>query len=154
MRIIKHRVPVEIIPCRRTSEHVIMNAIADAETASRYIRIVEDAEADRLGLRIATARKFVATRIGVSPGTLENLRKLRSKVIPHWIMERIRSEFVAVLRDEVHRLEHEISIARQAGRSHSDHDLAAAQTQLVAAKELLGMKARRATWPTENGRGD
>jgi hypothetical protein len=114
-----------------------MNAVADMETVHRFARALEDAEARRLGVRISEARISLARRLRTSPGTLENIRRLRTKIVPNWLMARIKSEFVLVLQSEIARLEHDIAIARQTGAHHSDHDLQAAQAQVVAAKEIL-----------------
>lgn len=114
-----------------------MNAISDLTTVNRFARVLEDSEARKFGIRTADARNRIASRLGVSPGTLENIRRLRTKIVPNWLMNKIRSEFVAVLQSEITRLEHEISIARQAGAHHRDDDLQAAQAQVIAAKEIL-----------------
>lgn len=114
-----------------------MNAIADIEAVHRFARAVEDAEARKLGVRISEARVSLARRLRTSPGTLENIRRLRTKVVPNWLMARIKAEFVSVLQAEINRLEHEITIANQTGSHHSDDVLQAAQAQMVAAKEIL-----------------
>jgi len=119
-----------------------VNALADVSTARRLASTVEDAEARRLGLPVSKARAHVARRLGASPGTLENIRRERLKNIPHWLMARIRSAFVAVLQNEIGRLEHEIAIHLQTGTDHRDDDLAKAQAQVAAAKQLIGKGPR------------
>ena len=114
-----------------------MNAVSDIEAVHRFARRIEDAEAKRLGVRITEARVSLARRLRTSPGTLENIRRLRTKVVPNWLMARIKAEFVSVLQNEIARLEHEISIAKQIGAHHSDDALQAAETQMVAALEIL-----------------
>jgi hypothetical protein len=114
-----------------------MNATSDVATVNRLARVIEDQEARRLGVPVTLARARVADRLGVAPGTLENLRRLRTKIVPNWLMNRIRAEFIAVLQSEIQRLEHEIQIARQTGMDHRDDDLAKAEAQLAAAKEIL-----------------
>lgn len=114
-----------------------MNAVSDIEAVHRFARRIEDAEAKRLGVRITEARVSLARRLRTSPGTLENIRRLRTKIVPNWLMARIKAEFVSVLQNEIARLEHEISIARQVGAHHSDGDLQAAEAQVVAAREIL-----------------
>ena len=114
-----------------------MNAISDVATVNRLARVIEDQEARRLGIPITSARSRVANRIGVAPGTLENLRRLRTKIVPSWMMNRIRAEFIAVLQSEIQRLEHEIQIARQTGTDHRDDLLASAETQLAAARQVF-----------------
>ncbi len=114
-----------------------MNAVSDVETVHRLARRLEDAEAKRLGVRVSEARISLANRLRTSPGTLENIRRLRTKIVPNWLMARIKAEFVSVLQNEISRLEHEITIARQIGTHHSDDTLAAAETQLAAAREIM-----------------
>lgn len=114
-----------------------MNAIADIATAQKLARTVEDAEARRLGLPLGDARNRVAGRLGVAPGTLENIRRMRAKVIPSWLMARIRAEFITVLQREILHLENEIHIARQIGMDHREDDFSAAETQLHEAKKIL-----------------
>ena len=114
-----------------------MNAVSDVETVHRLARHIEDAEAKRLGVRVTEARVSLARRLRTSPGTLENIRRLRTKIVPNWLMARIKAEFVSVLQNEIARLEHEICIAKQVGAHHSDSALQEAETQVVAAKEIL-----------------
>jgi hypothetical protein len=114
-----------------------MNAISDVATVNRLARVIEDQEARRLGIPVTSARSRVANRIGVAPGTLENLRRLRTKIVPNWLMNRLRVEFIAVLQSEIQRLEHEIHLARQTGADHRDDLLASAETQLAAAREVF-----------------
>lgn len=114
-----------------------MNAMSDIEAVHRFARTIEDAEAKRLGIRLSEARVSLARRLRTSPGTLENIRRLRTKIVPNWLMARIKAEFVSVLQNEIARLEHEIIIAKQIGAHHSDDTLAAAETQLAAAREIM-----------------
>jgi len=118
-------------------EFVPMNAASDLETADRYVATLEKAEAQRHGIRVVEARPLVARGLQASAGTLEGIRKRRTKVIPSWLMARIRARFIAHLQSEITRLEHEISLAHQTGAHHTDHDLQAAQAQVVAAREIL-----------------
>lgn len=115
-----------------------VNAVADVSTANRLTRRLEDLEAMRQSQPVRVARSSVARRLGVAPGTLENIRRLRTKIVPNWLMARIRAAFVAELHSEIARLEHEIHIARQIGTDTRDDVLVAAETQLATAKKLLG----------------
>lgn len=114
-----------------------MNAMSDISTINRFAKSLEDAEARRLGIKTSDARTRLAGKLGVSPGTLENIRRLRTKVVPNWLMNRVRAELVATLQLEIQRLEHEINIARQTGADHRDDTLASAETQLAKAKAIL-----------------
>jgi len=114
-----------------------MNAMSDVSRVNQFAKRLEDTEARRLGIRTVAARRRIASRIGVSPGTLENLRRLRTKVVPNWLMERIRAELVSVLQQEIQGLEHEVHVARQTGSNYRDDTLASAAAQLAAAREIL-----------------
>ena len=114
-----------------------MNAFSDVATVNRLARVIEDQEARRLAIPVSSARARVANRIGVAPGTLENLRRLRTKIVPNWLMNRLRAEFIVVLQSEIQRLEHEIHVARQIGADHRDDLLASAETQLATARQIF-----------------
>lgn len=114
-----------------------MNAISDISTINRFATALENAEARRLGVRVNEARGRLARRLGVAPGTLENIRRLRTKIVPNWLMNKVRAELVAVLQSEVRRLEHEIQLARQTGLDHRDDALCAAETQIEAVRQIL-----------------
>lgn len=121
----------------RGGEFNQMNAVSDIEAVHRFARTLEDAEARRLGVRVAEARISLARRLRTTPGTLENIRRLRTKIVPNWLMARIKAEFVSVLQAEITRLENEITIANKVGSTHSADVLQAAAAQMVAAKEIL-----------------
>lgn len=114
-----------------------MSAIADITIANHWSRVIEQAEAKRLSISVEQARPSAARRVGASPGTFENIRRLRLKSIPSWLLSRIRAEFIAVLQTEMRRLEHEIQLARKTGESYSDDVLVAAETQIAAVRSLL-----------------
>jgi hypothetical protein len=128
---------VQYMASQDQGQFVPMNALADISVAHRLTRSLEQVEARRLNLSIPEARRSVARRLQTSPGTLENLRKLRLKQIPSWLMARIRFEFVAVLQAEIRRLEHEITIAKQTGQDFSCDALAQAEAQVVEARKIL-----------------
>jgi len=112
-------------------------ATADLSTAHHFVTKIENAEAKRKNLPVTDVRPLVASKLKTSPGTLENIRRFRSKVIPNWLMQRIRAEFVAVLQNEIQGLEHEVHLARQIGSNYRDDTLASAEAQLAAAREIL-----------------
>lgn len=114
-----------------------MNAMSDVSTVNRFARSLEDVEAQRRGISQIKARELIASRIGISPGTLENLRRMRTKIVPNWLMNRVRAELVSVLQSEIQRLEHEVHIAIQAGSDYRDDLLAEAQTSLASARKIL-----------------
>ena len=98
---------------------------------------LERAEASRRKTGVTQARKNIAPRLGVTASTLENYRTLRLKGVPHWLMQRVRDELVAVLQSEMDRLGHEIQIFKQTVGGHRDDALAEVETSLAKARQLL-----------------
>jgi len=119
-----------------------MNASSDLSTVNRYVTSLEKCEARRRGIKEAEARPLIAGRIGISPGTLENLRRMRTKVVPNWLMNRVRAELISVLQSEMTRLQHEIDIHKQIGAGHSDDLLEEAETSIASAREILKGECR------------
>lgn len=113
------------------------SAVTDVSTARQLIVRLENTEARRRSQSVSAIRPDVARKLKAAPGTLENIRRYRSKVIPSWLMERIRAEFIKLLQSEIQGLEHEIHLARQTGADHSGSALVAAETQLAAARQIL-----------------
>lgn len=121
-----------------TKEFRQMNsAVSDVETLNGMTRSLERSEARRSGSGIIQARKNIARRLGITADTIENFRSLRAKMVPHWLMNRIRAELISALQLEAQNLEHEIQLHRQAGSHHSGTALVSAETQLAAAREVL-----------------
>lgn len=112
-------------------------ATADVFNARRMVVRLENAEAKRRNETVHEVRPAVARKLKSAPGTLENIRRLRSKIIPNWFMDALRAEFVALLQSEIQGLEHEVQLARQIGSNHHDNALAAAEAQLAAARQIL-----------------
>ena len=123
-------------------ESTAMNAMSDVATMNRLSKSLEDVEAYRLGINTKDARQRIAKRIGTTPTTLENLRRMRTKIVPNWLMNRVRAELVSVLQSEIQRLEHEVSICRQIGQDPRDDLLAEAETSLASARQILKGEAR------------
>lgn len=71
------------------------------ETARRFVRRLEDKEAERRGASIARVRGDVATAVGLAPGTLENLRKSRTKGVRARVYMALRVAMVALLKQEL-----------------------------------------------------
>lgn len=113
----------------------------DSTLAADMLIRVENAEAKRLGVRVAEARTTIARRIRTGVGTLRNIRRERRKTIPSWLMNAIREELVRVLQNQIAALEHELHIALQVDGGHRTDDVVAAQTRLAQAKEILGRQA-------------
>ena len=113
------------------------SAIDDISKFNDLAGRLERAEASRRKTGLMQARKNIAPRLGVTPSTLENYRTLRLKGVPHWLMQKVRDELVAVLQSEMDRLGHEIQIYKQTAGGHRDDALAEAEAQLAKARQLL-----------------
>jgi hypothetical protein len=118
------------------------SAVSDLETLNGMARSLERSEARRIGTTLTQARKMVARRLGITPGAFENFLYQRTKVVPNWLMSRVRAELLSVLQLEVQNLEHEIQLHRQTGSDHSGTSLVSAETQLAKAREILAGEVR------------
>lgn len=102
-----------------------------------WVVSLEDVEAERSSVKVKLARQMVARRVGVSPGTLENLRKGRTKRPAFDVVELIRAEFVREAQRQVSAWEHRLQIAKQAGAHPVSSAMAEAMAHLQTAKRLL-----------------
>lgn len=116
-----------------------MTPAAYVDAAQGWARELEDREARRTGMTVAEARKVVANRTTVAPGTLENLRKGRLKAVAAHVFERLRTGVIAELEAEVMRLEHELTVLRQTGSHPGSDEMAEVEAGLAKAREALGI---------------
>ena len=113
------------------------SALSDIDSITCMARSLERSEARRIGTSLTLARKSVARRIGVTASAFENFLYRRTKVVPNWLMSRVRAELISVLQLEVQKLEHEIQLHRQIGTDHSDDALSSVEAQLETARKIL-----------------
>jgi hypothetical protein len=124
---------------KMSKEKCPMNsAVSDVQEFNGIARSLERSEVRRRNTNLGPARKDIARRLGITPDAIENFRALRTKVVPNWLMARVRAELVSVLQLEIQNLEHEIQLHKQAGDNRSGTALVAAETQIAAAKQILG----------------
>ncbi len=83
--------------------------------AKGWTTVLEDAEARRTGDPIREARKRVARMLGLSSGTLENLRHRSPKAVATHVYDRLRGGVIRELEKELARVEQELHVARQTG---------------------------------------
>lgn len=114
-----------------------MSVIAIEETARNWAAELESRESKRSGVSIRDARKIVARRMSVAPGTLENIRNRRTKGVRAGVFERIRAAFMRELEAEMMRLRHELEMARQCGLDARESEVCAAETELAALHALI-----------------
>src|SRR3981189_195404 len=89
------------------------SAVSDVEALNGMARSLERSEARRVGTTRTQARKTIARRIGITASAFENFLYLRTKVVPNWLMGKVRAELISVLQLEVQNLEHEIQLHKQ-----------------------------------------
>lgn len=97
----------------------------------------EDREASRRGLNLLDVRPIIARALGVSTGTLENLKRKRLKRADY-LKDMISSAFIRSLEAEIARINHEIELLRQGGAQPDSAEILEAETLLKRARELIG----------------
>lgn len=105
--------------------------------ARQWVEMLETTDARKTGGSSGEARQRVARRLGVSPGTLENVKRGRLKGLRVWVVDRIREAVVREIEAEIARLVHELEIVRQAGCDPRDPDFLAAAAALETARALM-----------------
>lgn len=108
--------------------------------ARNWVTRLEQREARTAGTTLAHARTTVARRLGVAPGTIENLRRGRTNGVRAWLAEKIAQAVVREILTEIRGLEHELALARQCGARAGGDEIAEIETGLAAlAKALKGI---------------
>ena len=72
-------------------------------TAREWAAALEDRERHKSGTSLPVARKAVAQRLRVSPGTLENLRRGRLKDVKLNLFETLRQAIIREAEREIQR---------------------------------------------------
>jgi len=99
---------------------------------------LEKREAARRSMSREDARPFLASRLGLLPGTIENIVRKRVKEPKGQVIDAIRNAFIRELESEIRRCEHEIHMAVQSGSHPHSDEIAQAQTLIAQARELIG----------------
>lgn len=124
-----------------------MSAAAFVDRAQAYERLLVDREAARSGQSSNAARRRVASKVGIAPGTLENLRRGRLKDITAYIYAKLHASVIAELEAELRHVEHELAIARKAGLDVATGGVFSLEANEARLKEALGL----APAPDEGG---
>jgi hypothetical protein len=109
----------------------------DITTALEWTRRLEDMERGRSRLPAAEVRPIVARRVGVAPGTLENIHRGRIKQPRKSLMDALRNALVRELEAEAMRYEHEAQILIQTGSDPRDGEIAEVVAGLATIRETL-----------------
>ena len=104
-------------------------------TVREWASALEDRERSRSGTSLPVARKAVASRLRVSPGTLENLRRGRLKEIGIGLYEKLRLATIHEAEREIKKLEHVAFLARSADLGEQ---AAALESQRDAIRKAVG----------------
>lgn len=113
-----------------------MSAVEYAEH-QRAVRWMEDREAARLSVPVKIARTFLARELGLSPGTLEDIRKGRLKGLRSRVERAIDAGFAKLLQSEIGRLNHELAVANSRGVATDRGPLAKAVATRAALDDLI-----------------
>lgn len=111
------------------------------EDLQKWLDEVEDVEVLRSGDDRLLVRDALASQIGISPGTIENIRRRRIKDLRNrGIRDRIIDFMVGGIESEMARLQHNLEVARLCADRPDADAVIEAQTLLARAKRLIEEK--------------
>lgn len=118
-----------------------MSVIEFNERARRWAEVLERIEARRSAVNREHARRTVARRAGLTPGTLFNLANRRIKDVRGCAYEALRNLFIAEVRGEIGAWTHELDMALASGLD-SEIEIREIEDRLAQAhkklRELVG----------------
>jgi len=109
-----------------------VSSMSVAAFVERLEKIERSKGVDRL-----TARQAVARRIGIAPGTVENIARGRKKSVAGWIENKIKRAVAHAIEQEMRALEAELALVRASGIELRDDEMAAAQAAVDQARAIL-----------------
>lgn len=80
---------------------------------------------------------WIASKTGISPGTIESLARKRTKRLVEGVGKRLRDLAVRELEAEIERLNHELEMVRVGGGDHCALAMGEIETHLAKARSLL-----------------
>lgn len=101
--------------------------------AGRLLRLLESIESADRGVSRPQAMQSIARRIGVAPGTLENIKRERTKGVRAWVLGKLHEALVA----EIGRIQGELAAAASCGVAVAAREVGAAAAVLTEAKSIL-----------------
>lgn len=108
----------------------------DAVVRADLVRL-EEIRSARLQTSRATARKGIARETKIAPGTLENIKNMRTKGVRMWVALKIRDTLLSDLQREMARLQHEYDVLVRTGADPRCDEVAEVQTLLARARQSL-----------------
>lgn len=109
-----------------------VSSMSVAAFVERLEKIERSKGVDRL-----TSRQAVARRIGIAPGTVENIARGRKKSVAGWIENKIKRAVAHAIEQEMRALEAELALVRASGIELRDDEMAAAQAAVDQARAIL-----------------
>lgn len=91
----------------------------------------------RDGAKLPQAREVMARKIGVSPGTLQSIRRGRVKRLAHDIFQKLSAALERQLEREIEAARHELAILRAAGVRMDSAALGEAEEAIARAREAI-----------------
>jgi enoyl reductase-like protein len=122
---------------KRISHPMSAVEATDIDTALSWTKRLEGIERIRSGLPAEEVRPIVARRVGVAPGTLENIHRKRIKEPRKSLMDKLRAALVRELEAEAMRYEHEAQILIQTGSDPRHGEIAEVVAGLAKIRETL-----------------
>jgi hypothetical protein len=127
---------------RVPEDRTTMTAAAYVERARGWAMTLEDRARHDGAPTLEDARVTVSRHTGVSPGTLENLRKNRLKAVSAHVYENLRRGVIRALEAELRHLEHELHVLRQTGAHPASDATTAVETDIALVRAALGLSTK------------
>jgi arginyl-tRNA synthetase len=108
----------------------------DAAVRADLVRL-EEIRAARSQTSRKNARKAIARETQIAPGTLENIKNMRTKGVRMWVAQKLRDVLLRELQREMARLQHEYQILVASGSSHRDSEMEQVVADLARARKAL-----------------
>ncbi|MCI0599378.1 MAG: hypothetical protein L0Y60_07620 [Beijerinckiaceae bacterium] len=113
------------------------------EAAARgWVIEIEAHHVRTAGHPLPVARKNLARKLGVAPGTLENIRRGRIKNIRLLTASRLRSFMIRHLQSEIQKHSHDLEMVLRSSEDARADEILEAQAALARARILLVQAAR------------
>lgn len=115
--------------------------MTESDTLTMASRLVMR-ERQRSHLDTSNAIRAVARKVGLSPGSLENLVRGRAKRITLSVAAAVRRVMIREVENEIARLNHELQLVRASDADPRSDAVTEIETLLARAQSLLNEGAR------------
>jgi len=105
--------------------------------ARKWVVTIEDHHVRALKQPLPIARKHVARKVGIPPGTLENIRRGRLKGIRQHVADRLQAFMIRHTEAEINKLANELELLIQSRKNNCATEIVAAQAAIAEARRLL-----------------